>query len=141
MDPKMQELLDRMASAAYTVGESAVKGAKFAGKKAGALWDAGKVRVKIIELRSKEADLYEKLGRKVYGISKGEAENKEELDAILSDISAVIEERNSYRNSGAVTLCPVCGTEVSDSAQFCSRCGAALKQEEKAEESTEENHD
>lgn len=137
MDPKMQEIFDKVASAAMQVGEGAKRGAKKAGQKAGQFWDAGKVRVKLIELRNAEKDLYEELGRKIYGIRNGEEKDKEAIEAIFEKIDAIAAERAGYENKG-ISFCTKCGAEIAEGAQFCSKCGAAVKTEEPTREAEPE---
>ena len=126
MDPKIQELLDKIATAAGTVGEGAARGARFAGRKAGQFWDAGKARVRILELKGDEAFLYNQLGRIMYSVHKGQNAGLEEIEVKIAKLDAIRSELAELEKAGKEKKkCTVCGHELDATDSFCRHCGAA----------------
>ncbi len=134
MDRRIQEMLDKLRAAAQSVGENAERGVKSAGKKAGEIWDAGKLSIKVLELKCDISSLHEELGRLVYGIHKGRDSGDVEVEKRISELDEKAEElagaQKELRRMRGRRACSGCGNLCGNDDAFCRHCGAALKTEE-----------
>ncbi len=130
LDPKIQEMLEKLKAAAHSIGQNAERGAKYAGKKAGDIWDAGKLNIRILELKGDMSLLYETLGKLVHSVHKG----KEVQDAEIEEKIAALDEKGRELARLQKKLCQMRGQKVCPSCQmkcgetdaYCRRCGAPL---------------
>ncbi len=126
MEPKIQELLDKIAAAAGVVGENAARGARMAGKKAGQFWDAGKARVRIMELKGDEAYLYQDLGKIMYAVHKGENATLGDIETKIAALDCIRGELADLESAGKnKKKCASCGRVLDEEDSFCRHCGAA----------------
>ncbi len=109
---------------------NAKSAAEAVGKKAGQLMDASKLRINAAELNAEISKRYEALGEYIYETCREKlAEDAEavgkmaEIDELKAQHAAVSKELSDKQNK---VVCPNCGKQSSNSAQFCSNCGAKL---------------
>ncbi|NLT40383.1 MAG: hypothetical protein GXX89_07970 [Clostridiales bacterium] len=135
MDRKIREMLDKLREAAQSVGDNAERGAKYAGKKAGEIWDAGKLGVRVLELKCDISSLQEELGRLVYGIHRGrdtgDAEVEKLITALDEKAAELADAQKKLRRMRGRKVCPACESLCGSDDAFCKRCGAHLKAEER----------
>lgn len=112
---------------------NAKSAAEAVGKKAGQIVDVSKLRINIAELNAEISKRYEALGQYVYETCRDKlAEDAEaigkmaEIDGLKEQCAAVSKELNTKQNK---VVCPNCGKQSANSAQFCSSCGAKLSEE------------
>ncbi|MBQ9631878.1 MAG: zinc-ribbon domain-containing protein, partial [Lachnospiraceae bacterium] len=76
-------------------------------------------------------ELYTELGKKYYADHKGEEREEgssfEEIDKLLAELSEL---REDLANRKGASPCPRCGAEVALDADYCSKCGAFLHEED-----------
>lgn len=109
------------------------------------LTGVAKLKYKLMNLRSKESDLYEKIGRLHYSelrdIPEQDgtvnhapeiAELAAELDTVKADIKAAEDELMNVKNQ---TLCVKCGAKIEREMIFCPKCGA--RQDKDGEDKTD----
>jgi len=133
MDRKIREMLDKLREAAQSVGDNAERGAKYAGKKAGEIWDAGKLGVRVLELKCDISSLQEELGRLVYGIHRGRDTGDAEVEKLITALDKKAAEladaqKKLHRMRGR-KVCPACENLCGSDDAFCRRCGACLRAE------------
>ena len=91
--------------------------------------DKAKLSYMIIELNTEIRDLKVKVGDLVCRAHRGEETSQTELDDLLFELDAKIDEREALKlRRGATKLvCPTCGKINSTAAKFCNECGADLR--------------
>lgn len=98
------------------------------------LTGTAKLKYKLMNLRSKESGLYEKLGKLRYSeLRDVPAEDGtvnhtveiddlcNEIDAVKKEIKAIDDELANIQNS---TICKKCGARIEKDMLFCPKCGA-----------------
>lgn len=115
--------------AAHGAGKTVSKFASAAEVKTGQAIDKAKVNYKILELNTEIRDLKVKVGDLVCRAHRGEAINQTDLDDLLYELDAKIDERESLKLRRGFTkfVCPACGKCNPASAKFCNECGEDLQ--------------
>ncbi|MBM6870065.1 zinc ribbon domain-containing protein [Pseudoflavonifractor phocaeensis] len=130
MDERVRELLDRVRSAALTVGETAEATARYAGRCAGQVVDVAKLNMKIFDLRTDINALLREAGQAVYDTHRGQQTDEAALSQILTQIDAKYAEIEELKERVAVLRatreCPHCGAPCGREDKFCKQCGGAL---------------
>lgn len=113
---------------------NAKSAAEAVGKRAGQLVDASKLRINAAELNSEISKRFETLGQYVFETCREKlAEDAEavgkmtEIDELREQLAAVTKELVDKQNK---VVCPNCGKQSPNAAQFCSNCGAKLGADE-----------
>ncbi len=113
---------------------NAKSAAEAVGRKAGQLVDVSKLRIGAAEVNAEITKRYETLGQYVYEncreltAADPEAVGKmAEIDELKAQATAIAKELNDKQNK---VVCPSCGVQCSNTAAFCSSCGAKLAVEE-----------
>ena len=130
MDDKVKELLDRIRDTASAAADTAADTARVAGRKAGQMVDVAKLNVQLFDLNGEFSDILKKLGQVMYDTHQGQAEDGEQITALLdradelSEKTAELKERiAALRQSRS---CPNCGAMCGRDDRFCRRCGQSL---------------
>lgn len=115
---------------------NAKSAAEAVGRKAGQLVDVSKLRIGAAEVNAELTKRYEVLGQYVYENCRAalagdpEAVGKmTEIDDLKAQAAAIAKELNDKQNK---VVCPGCGKQCSNTAAFCSACGAKLEIEVEA---------
>ena len=130
MDDKVRELLDRVRDTAVGAADAANQTARAAGKKAGQMVDVAKLNVQLFDLNGEFNDVLRQLGQVMYDTHRGQAEDGEQITALLdradelSEKTAELKERIAALRPAKV--CPACGPPCGRGDQFCRRCGGSL---------------
>lgn len=131
MDERVKEMLNK---AKYTAGSAVSAGrqvAGAAGKKAGELVGAGKLRLKVFDLNAEIDALYKQIGKQVYlhhtGAQIDEQELQSALDAIDEKFAAIASAKGELDARKATVTCPACGRECDRDDAFCRVCGQSLR--------------
>lgn len=96
-----------------------------------------KLKSKLADLTSQRTDLAAQLGASLYEATKGDPTFTQGRESLYDGIAAVDEQREALQaelteieaqaEADAIArktyTCPVCGTQVKDSASFCPGCG------------------
>ena len=127
MNKNLYELASMVQRTAIQVSDIAVDTVYGAGKKAGKLADAAKVRLQIVDRKAGVNALLREIGELLYATHTGEPSDSEimlaklqEIDALKAEI-AVLEEKLGVKSAPAV--CETCGAEVQKRAALCEECG------------------
>ena len=117
---EMNEIIDRLSDTMITMGREAKDKAMEAASLA-------KLRMDIRSRENYLNELYAELGKKYYTEHKDE----EDLDFIeIENLSAEIDElRRELDTRRGAPRCPKCNAFIDPEADFCSKCGAKLKEE------------
>mgnify|MGYP001034552472 CR=1 FL=1 len=83
MDDKVRELLDRVRDTAVGAADAANQTARAAGKKAGQMVDVAKLNVQLFDLNGEFNDVLRQLGQVMYDTHRGQAEDGEQITALL----------------------------------------------------------
>lgn len=131
MDEKLQGLLLAAQRAATEVGAAACSLADSAGEKADAMVTAGKLKVRLADLKAQDAVLLQEVGAMVYATHTGDPTDSSTLLAKLQEIDEVRSrtERISAQLRqvrGVEGACPFCGATVKKGDCFCRECGVRL---------------
>lgn len=117
---------------------NAKSAAEAVGRKAGQLVDVSKLRIGAAEVNAEITKRYEILGQYVYDNCRQalsadpEAVGKmTEIDELKAQAAAIAKELSDKQNK---LVCPTCGKQCSNTASFCSACGAKLTIEVTVEE-------
>ena len=117
---------------------NAKSAAEAVGRKAGQLVDVSKLRIGAAEVNAELTKRYETLGQYVYDSCRealaGDPEavgKMTEIDELKAQAAAIAKELNDKQNK---VVCPGCGKQCSNTAAFCSACGAKLIIEAEASE-------
>ena len=123
MDEKVKELLERVRG---TAGDTA----RAAGRMAGQMVDVAKLNVQLFDLNGEFNDVLRQLGQVMYDTHRGQAEDGEQITALLdradelSEKTAELKERIAALRQAKI--CPACGAACGRDDQFCRRCGGSL---------------
>ncbi len=140
----MNQIFEKIKSGAKVVQKNAEKVTKQVVSKTNDAVSHTKLRFAINETESKVTELYEEIGRAVYGeyLKTGEAgENMldrcERIDKLFEEIDDLKEKLAELKQS---VKCPACGEYSQNGSLYCPHCGAALNYDEKdvIEEAVEE---
>lgn len=97
---------------------------------AGELVDKGKDKLDKVSLENQLAKAQRQLGALVYSLHKSGETNEELVNHYISMIADVEAKLNAKEAAEAekycVAICPECGAEVGQGAEFCAHCGAKL---------------
>lgn len=117
---------------------NAKSAAEAVGRKAGQLVDVSKLRIGAAEVNAEITKRYEILGQYVYDSCREalsadpEAVGKmTEIDELKAQAAAIAKELGDKQNK---LICPSCGKQCSNTAAFCSACGAKLTVEAAVQE-------
>lgn len=117
---------------------NAKSAAEAVGRKAGQIVDVSKLRIGAAEVNAEITKRYESLGQYVYENCRNsiaadpEALGKmTEIDELKTQAMAIAKELSDRQNK---LVCPCCGKQCSNTAQYCSTCGAKLAVEAPAAE-------
>ncbi|MBE6911721.1 MAG: hypothetical protein E7473_04260 [Ruminococcaceae bacterium] len=130
MNENFSSILEKIYSTAATAGDMASKVVGDAGKKAGEVYSASKLKIKILNIKTDMDILYKEAGRLVYAEHRDEEiqrgrlqavllaldDKKEELDELLEALEAV----------KGTKKCESCGAANCRDNAFCASCGAEL---------------
>jgi len=127
VNKNLYELASMVQRTAIQVSDIAVDTVYGAGKKAGKLADAAKVRLQIVDRKAGVNALLREIGELLYATHTGEPSDSEIMLAKLQEIDALkaeivgLEEKLGVKSAPAV--CETCGAEVREGAAFCEECG------------------
>ena len=130
MDDKVKDLLERIRQTATDAADAAADTARMAGKKAGQMVDVAKLNVQLFDLNSEFDETLRQLGQVMYDTHRGQAEDGEQITALLdradelSEKTAELKERIAALRQAKI--CPACGAACGRDDQFCRRCGGSL---------------
>ena len=129
MDPKVNELLERIRATACAAADAAADTARVAGRKAGQMVDVAKLNVQLFDANGELDETLKKLGGVMYDAHLGR-ENNASVDDLLAQADAINERRDELKSRIAALrqsrTCPACGGTCGKEDRFCRRCGATL---------------
>lgn len=127
MNQKLSELMAMVQRTAIQVSDIAVDTVYGAGKKAGAVADAAKVRLQILDRKAEVNTVLREIGEILYATHTGAPSDSEimlaklqEIDALKAEI-ATLEEKLGRKPEPRT--CETCGAAVREGAVFCEECG------------------
>ena len=127
MNQKLSELMAMVQRTAIQVSDIAVDTVYGAGKKAGAVVDAAKIQLRIVDRKAEVHTVLREIGEILYATHTGEPSDSEimltklqEIDALKAEIAAL--EAALGRKPKPCT-CETCGAVVREGAVFCEECG------------------
>lgn len=127
MNQKLSELMAMVQRTAIQVSDIAVDTVYGAGKKAGAVVDAAKVRLQILDRKAEVNTVLREIGEILYATHTGAPSDSEimlaklqEIDALKAEITA-LEEKLGRKPEPRT--CETCGAAVREDAVFCEECG------------------
>jgi len=130
MDERLQSILDSVQRTATSAANTAGGAAYNVGKKASQLLSAGKLNVRIAELKAEADHQLQIVGEMVYATHTGDPTSSDELleklreiDALNAQIDALNAELRAQRGTA---VCPICGAAAKTGDIFCRSCGARL---------------
>lgn len=130
MDDRIRELLDRIRGSAQTAADTAADTARVAGRKAGQIVDVAKLNVQLFDLNSDLNEVLRRLGRVMYNLHLGQAEEGESVDQLLARADEINLKREEVKDRISALrqsrMCPSCGTACGRDDTFCKHCGAHL---------------
>lgn len=96
--------------------------------KTGHAVDKAKLGYRIMELKADIGELKKKVGDLVCRAHRGQQTSQSELEDLLFELDAKIDELDALRarKTSGRTVCPGCGKACSAVSKFCDRCGAEL---------------
>lgn len=101
------------------------------GKKASKIVDVSKLKLSAAEAENELTKKFEKLGKLIYKIDKGDESKRllvpeciQEIDSLYIKIESINVQVSAMNNK---VKCQKCGFENGDEALFCIKCGASLK--------------
>jgi len=101
---------------------------KVATEKSGNLIEEAKLRIQIASENDKISEKLEEIGAAVYEDFKAGNSTYADFEDLCKDIeeseTLVCEMRNKILEMKKLKQCAVCGTEISKSDRYCSKCGA-----------------
>lgn len=117
----MDEFLDRVSDTVMTAG-------KVVSDKARNVTDITKAKYELSTKESELKDKYRLIGERFFEEHKDDHDEKyDEVFAEIERLKDEIEEINDkIVGLKGSKLCPSCGAEVSEGANFCGKCGASL---------------
>lgn len=112
------------------------------GQKAGQIVDISKLRLNAADLNNEISKRFESLGRIVYDAQKTENSSADLVEECVAAIDDLYQQLDDVNDQIAIARnrikCKSCGYENTQEAVYCSRCGAKLIEETKAEPAHEE---
>ena len=130
MDNRVKDLLDRIRGTAGVAADVAADTARVAGRRAGQMVDVAKLNVQLFDLNGEYNEVLRQLGQVMYDTHRGQAEDGEQITALLdradelSEKTAELKERIAALRQAKI--CPACGAACGRDDQFCRRCGGSL---------------
>lgn len=130
MDPKMNDMLEKMRIAAAQTAQAMGKAADIASKKTNEFVAGAKNNLQIYELNSQIEGLMREIGRCVYlahtgaQIDTGEVDGK--ISAIDEKYALIAKMKEESARQRPANLCPVCGGACGPEDAYCKRCGSQL---------------
>ena len=132
-DFNMDEMLEKIKSGAVKVSKEAGRLTKNAASKVETMTSDVKLKYAIRELEEKMNDSFRQIGEAVYNSFK-KGEEPDDFFELFGRLDAIEEEIEELRLRVSVTassgVCPCCGRSITEEDMFCSKCGAALKEDE-----------
>lgn len=131
MDPRMNDMLEKMRIAAAQTAQAMGKAADIASKKTNEFVAGAKSNLQIYELNSQIEGLMREIGRCVYLAHTGAQVETGEIDGKIAAIDekyaliAKMKEENAPRRP-ASGICPECGSPCGPEDAFCRHCGSPL---------------
>jgi len=115
--------LDELSDKLLNTGKTAVNKAK-------EVADITKLKTEIISEESKIKSAYAEIGKLCYEKAEGEIDPDFQplFEKIAVSKAAIAENKAEIQRLKGTSVCPECGAEVADKAQFCSSCGAPVPQ-------------
>jgi DNA repair exonuclease SbcCD ATPase subunit len=130
MEDKVRALFTRVRDAAQAMGTAAESTARYAGQKAGSIFDVTKLNMQIYELNNQANGLLRDAGQIIYDVHLGVESNEEQLSSILSQLdetnAQIMELRERIASLKSLRECPVCGAPCGLDDRFCKSCGTSL---------------
>ncbi len=124
------------------IKKNVTEAANIASKKTTELTGIAKLKVNIQREKTKLSDCYKEIGRLFYTAERSGADHTSDIaayimqaDKIKANIAGYKAELSRLRK---VTICEGCGTEISNTAAYCSVCGAKQMKKCAAEEANAE---
>ena len=130
MDPRVNDVLERMRQTAAQAAQAMGKAADAASKKTSELVSSTKVNMQIFELKNDIETLYKDMGRSVYMAHAGEMVDPQEIDGKIAQIDekmarlSCLQEELEKQRPGK--RCPACGKNCQNEDVFCRFCGQRL---------------
>ena len=101
--------------------------AKSAVKKSGELFEIGKLKLSLVDIRNEIDKAYQALGKALYEAEKTGGEDAEALQAMIYDIDELFEKLVKAEEQCAELKkekkCKGCGAICSENSNFCAACG------------------
>lgn len=124
MNMKAEEILAK-------VKEKAAVAADYTAKQAGKVVETTKLNIRLYELNGDIEDNERRIGQIVYAAHRGETADQAELDALLVKLDAAHADAMDLRRKIAERrkkkTCPSCGRACAEEDDFCSGCGASMR--------------
>ncbi len=127
----MDEFFDKIKDGASKAKDSAGKIAKEVAKRTTKAITHTKLAFAVNETQNKVKDIYSEIGKEIYaqhleGADFGEyfADYFDQLDKLMEEIEMINSKMAELKNS---LKCPECGAYNSNDSEFCSKCGAHIK--------------
>ena len=113
------------------VKEKASVAADYTAKQASKVVEATKLNIRLHELNGDIEDDERRIGQIVYAAHRGETADQAELDALLVKLDAAHADAMDLRRKIAERrkkkTCPSCGRACAEEDDFCSGCGASMR--------------
>lgn len=129
MDEKLQAILDNVQKTADTAAEAV----QDMGKRATQWLSAGKLNIRIMDLKNQVSEKLQEVGQMIYSTHIGSPTDSEsllerlrEIDDLNAQIREMTAEIQKSGEAQAIAVCPVCGTPAQKNDKFCRGCGAKL---------------
>lgn len=130
MDERLQNILSNVQRTATSAANTAGGAACSMGKKATRMLSAGKLNIRIAELKAEVGSQLREVGEMVYATHTGNPTSSDDLLQKLREIdelNAQIMALNSeLRAQKGTAVCPVCGAPAQEGDAFCRNCGTRL---------------
>ena len=127
MNQKLSELMAMVQRTAIQVSDIAVDTVYGAGKKAGAVADAAKIRLQLLDRKAEVNTVLREIGEILYATHTGEPSDSEIMLAKMQEIDALKEEiaalEEKLGRKPVPRTCETCGAAVREDAVFCEECG------------------
>lgn len=128
MNENIGAFVDKIYATAATAGDMASKAFGDAGKKAGSVYNASKLKLKILNIKTDMEILYKEAGKLVWAEHCDEEIQSEKLQAILlalDDKKAELDELSEALEEVKGTKhCSFCGKANPKENAYCASCGA-----------------
>jgi transposase len=129
MDERLQAILDSVQKTADTAAETA----QDMGKRATQWLSAGKLNIRIMDLKNQVSEKLREVGQMVYSTHTGSPTDSEsllqklrEIDQLNAQIQALTAEMQQGKEPQGAVVCPICGALARKNDKFCRSCGAKL---------------